>query len=543
MSKAERRNSSERRGNQIRRGRRAPARNGQLSSQETEECFQLAFENSPFGMAIIDLDFSFRRVNPSLCAVLGYDAGELLKRKFIEITHPDDIQWDTELAECLFRGEIPSYHLEKRFVTKQGTVAWLDLTALLVRNKRGKPIYGLAMVEDITDRKHTHDALRLSEERYRSFIANSSEGIWRFEIENPIDTTLPAKEQLRLLRENAYLAECNDAFARMYCRHRAEDIIGSRFGDLTEISQPPTDVSLTALIENNYRLRNWLTEVVTRDHNRKYLSTSLLGIVVNGMLLRVWSVQTDRSEERRIADGLAESHQRLRALSAHLQSVREKERAELARELHDSLGQSLISIKIELAGLRRNLKSEHSRVSTSVARRFTEINEVLGNTIGAVKAIATELRPGVLDQFGLPAAIEWQCQQFSRRSGIACEFKVPRRKLVLGPEVSTALFRILQEALTNITRHSKATKATIVLSAGKPGTSLTVSDNGKGITQEEIDAPDSLGLLGMRERMETVGGRFSIAGKPGKGTVICASANDRKKVESKKLNGKRTNHR
>src|SRR5688572_16714641 len=345
MSMGYRRDSSVRRKNQSVRSRRPTARNVPLSLKETEECFELAFDNSPFGMAIVDFDFHLRRVNGSLCAALGYEADELLKRKFTDITHPDDIQWDTELADCLFRGEIPSYRLEKRFVTKQGTVAWLDLTALLVRDKRGKPLYGLALVDDITDRKRIQEALRLSEERYRSFIANSSEGIWRFEIENPIDTTLPVEEQLRLVRENGYLAECNDAFARMYGRQRAEDIIGSRFGDLTEISQPPTDVSLETLIGNNYRLRNWPTEVVTSDHDTKYLSTSLLGIVVNRMLLRVWSVQTDQSEQRRIADGLADSHQRLRALSAHLQSVREKERAELARELHDSLGQSLTSIK------------------------------------------------------------------------------------------------------------------------------------------------------------------------------------------------------
>ncbi|HKP36495.1 MAG TPA: PAS domain S-box protein, partial [Pyrinomonadaceae bacterium] len=487
--------------------------------------------------------YRIRRVNPSLCAALGYEADELLKRKFTEFTFPDDIPRDKELGERLFRGEIPSYRLEKRFVTKQGILAWLDFTSLLVQDRRGKPLYGLAMVEDITDRKHTQEALRLSEERYRSFIVNSSEGIWCFEIENPIDTTLPADEQLRLLRDNGYLAECNDEFARMYGRHRAEDILGSRFGALAKISQPPVEVSLKALIENDYRLRNWPTEVVTRDNNRKYLSTSLLGIVVNRMLLRVWSVQTDQTEQRRIADGLAESHQRLRALSAHLQSVREKERADLARELHDSLGQSLTSIKISLSGLQKTLKSGSSRISTSVTRRFTEITEILGDTIGAVKAIATELRPGVLDQLGLPAAIEWQCREFTRRSGIACDFKVPRRKLVLDPEVSTALFRVLQEALTNVARHSEATRATTVLSAGKLGASLTVSDNGRGITQDEINAPDSLGLLGMRERMETIGGELSIDGKPGKGTVVSARTHGRKEADSKKLNGRRTHHR
>ena len=137
----------------------------QRTSKVTEGRFQLAFENSPMGMAIVDFDYRMRRVNRALCTALGYEADELLKRKFIEITHPDDVQRDRLLADQLFGGEIPSYRVEKRFITKEGTIAWLDLTAVLVRTRRGKPVYGLAMVDDITDRKHSQQALRTSEER------------------------------------------------------------------------------------------------------------------------------------------------------------------------------------------------------------------------------------------------------------------------------------------------------------------------------------------------------------------------------------------
>lgn len=496
------------------------------NSKASELSYELAFENAPIGMAIVDFDYRMRRVNNSLCVALGYGKDELVKRKFVDLTHPDDVRRDTSLAERLFRGEIPYYRLEKRFVTKQGTLAWLDLTALLVRDKKGEPLYGLAMVEDITNRRQSQQALRLSEERYRSFVANSSEGIFRIEIENPIDVTLPPKEQLRRLMKYGRLAECNDALARIYGRDRAEDIIGSRFGQLSEGQNPPTIVSLEALIRNNYRLRDWPTEIVTHDHQRKHLSTSLLGIVINGMLLRIWSVQTDQSERHRVAQGL-------RALSSHLQQVREKERTDLARELHDSLGQSLTSIRISLSVLRRALKSEKSGISSSITRRFTEIDESLGETIGAIKTISTELRPGVLDQLGLPAAIEWQCQEFSRRSGVKCEARIPRRKIALDADVSTALFRILQEALTNVARHAQATKVAVTLSVGRNEVSLTISDNGRGITQPEIEAPDSLGLLGMRERLESIDGELSIKGSPGKGTVISALAKARQKRKAR----------
>jgi signal transduction histidine kinase len=148
------------------------------------------------------------------------------------------------------------------------------------------------------------------------------------------------------------------------------------------------------------------------------------------------------------------------------------------------------------------------------------MNDLLGETISAVKSLSTELRPGVLDKFGLTPAIEWQCKEFTRRSGIRCEFKAPRRKLSLSDEISTALFRILQEGLTNIVRHSQANHVKLRLSIRKSTVSLAISDNGKGITAEEIDDPNSLGLLGIRERAESLGGTFEIRGEPDRGTKV-----------------------
>ena len=492
----------------------------QRTSKVTEGRFQLAFEHAPMGMAIVDFDYRMRRVNRALCTALGYEADELLKRKFIEITHPDDVQRDRLLADQLFRGEIPSYRLEKRFITKEGTIAWLDLTALLVRTRRGKPVYGLAMVDDITDRKRSQQALRTSEERYRSFVANSSEGIWRLEIEDPIDTSLPVDEQVSRLYKHGYLAECNDAVARMYGYERADDIAGARFGELAEVAQPTTPATLREWITKHYRLRDWTTEIINTRQGRRVLSISLLGIVVNGMLLRAWGVHTDVTEERAMTKALENSHQQLRLLSSHLQAVREKERTDLARELHDSLGQSLTSIKIALSIMQQDLGQNGSKPNSAIVERFAEINKQLTETISAVKAISTELRPGLLDKFGLAAAIDWQCREFSRRTGLRCEFKIPRAKLNLPAESSTALFRILQEALTNVSRHAQATEVKVFLRIGKHDVLLTITDNGKGIAPEEMSAPVSLGLLGMRERAESIGGSFFIESIPQKGTAV-----------------------
>jgi len=484
--------------------------------------FRRAFENAPIGMAIVDFQYRIKRVNKALCKALGYPAKELIDRRFVDITYPDDVRKDRELAEKLFRDEIPSYRLEKRFVTKDGAIAWLDLTALMIRDEAEKPLYGLAMVEDITERRRTQEALRTSEERYRSFVVNSSEGIWRIESEQPIDIKLPPDDQINLFYKYGYVAECNDATARMYGHDRAEDLIGSRFGEFALTSQEQYLHFIRSFVMSGYRLQHLRTEELDLHGNKKFFACSLIGIVINDQLLRVWGVQRDRTEQRKAEIDLARSHQQLRALTAYLNSIRERERIDIAREMHDVLGQSLTSLKIEVSLLKKKLAKTNEIDPTELDSKLTELNEMLETTISSVKTLSTELRPGVLDKFGLAAAIEWQCDEFSRRTKIDCECQIPQNEFSLPPEFSTALFRILQEALTNVARHSEATLVRVILALDDEGISLTISDDGRGITEAELRSPTSLGLLGMRERAEFPGGSFNVTGRPGEGTVLTA---------------------
>jgi len=486
----------------------------------TEGRFRLAFEKAPIGMALVDFDYRLRRVNTALCEALGYTAAELLELHLTDLTYADDIKKNLALVDKLFREEIPSYRMEKRFVRKDGALAWLDVTALLIKDDHAKPIYGLAMVEDITKRKRGDEALRTSEERYRSFVVNSSEGILRFDVEQPIDIKLPAEEQISLFYKYGYLSECNDAMARMHGYERSDDIVGLRFGDSRFASYPTSTSSLRRLIASNYRLLNLETERLLKDGSRSYFSTNLTGIVVNGFLLRVWGVQTDRTELQTTALDLERSHQQLHVLSGHLLALREREKADMAREMHDTIGQSLASIKIELSLLRKKMTSPDGFDSSDARIRLDEIGTSLDETIASVKAISTELRPGVLDKFGLAAAIEWQCEEFSRRLGIKCSYQIPKEELSLSTEASTALFRILQEALTNVVMHAEARSVRVRLTVDASKVSLEIADDGKGITQEQIKAPASLGLLGMRERVEFLKGSFSISGLHDKGTTV-----------------------
>jgi PAS domain S-box-containing protein len=488
-----------------------------------EDPFRLAFDNAPIGMAIVGLDFRLHMVNRSLCDTLGYTESELVSRSFVELTHPDDIEKDITLAGQLFRGEIPSYRLEKRFHTKDGRLVWIDLTALVVRGKGGEALYGLALAEDITERKQAETSLRENEVRYRSFIANSSEGIWRFEAEEPIDTSLPIDVQIESFFKCGYLAECNDAMARMYGHRWAEEVIGLRLGDLLPASEPANVISARRFIENGYRLQDVVSIELDKDGQRMYFMNNVAGVVENGFLLRAWGTQQDITERKKAEDELRESRQQLRALAARIQALREEERAAISREIHDVLGQGLTSLKIDISRLNKKLPEVGDEtVRVRMAERFKAVIELLDETLATVKNLCTELRPRLLDTFGLSAAVEWQCAEFQRRSGIACESRLPKDELPLSAEVSTALFRILQEALTNVARHSRATNVYIELAAEDEYVCLSVRDNGRGVTEEEIAASRSLGILGMRERAALFGGDVVVKGEPAQGTTVTA---------------------
>jgi two-component system, NarL family, sensor histidine kinase UhpB len=211
-----------------------------------------------------------------------------------------------------------------------------------------------------------------------------------------------------------------------------------------------------------------------------------------------------------------ESGEEFRNLSAYLQAAREEERRSVAREIHDELGQALTTMKLELSLLREEVLQD----VTAATNRIQSLKEGVDETIHAVKRIITKLRPGLLDDLGLSAAIEWQAKDFQQHSGIVCEVLVEPEEMDMNPEISTAMFRIFQEILTNITRHSGATRVTVHLIQSDDILKLDVHDNGRGITSEEINDPKSFGLIGIRERAQYWHGTVEMHGKPELGTTI-----------------------
>ncbi len=241
----------------------------------------------------------------------------------------------------------------------------------------------------------------------------------------------------------------------------------------------------------------------------------------------VWMLGTvqDITDLKRAGEELKRSYEQFRNLSAHLQSVREEERINIAREIHDELGQALTALKIDTSMLGTKLYPDHKPLIEKTESMIKKIDE----TIQSVKRICTELRPAILDHFGLSAAIEWHTGEFEKLTGIKSDISFEPKEIIADQDISIAVFRILQEALTNVARHAEATAVKINLKLKDGNIILEVEDNGKGITEMQISNHKSFGLLGIKERVNFLGGDVKINGLRNKGTNLTVSIPLRKK--------------
>ena len=237
-----------------------------------------------------------------------------------------------------------------------------------------------------------------------------------------------------------------------------------------------------------------------------------------GRITGHFGVQRDVTEEVTRQETLERSERQLRGLAERLETIREEERTRISREIHDELGQALTALKLDVAWVRNRLP----RGNGPLIERTDVILARVDENMAIVRRIATELRPSILDKMGLAAAIEWQAEEFARRTGIEVDITVALDSVPSSDSRTTPIFRILQEALTNVARHSAATKVTIECAASENGVDLVVADNGRGISPQQLVSVGSLGLIGLRERARASGGWIEMDGQPGIGTRVVA---------------------
>ena len=328
-------------------------------------------------------------------------------------------------------------------------------------------------------------------------------------------------------------------FAERLYGWSAAEVMGRSILDVTPatISQVQAAEIMTALL----RGERWAGEfwVQRRDgHSFPAEVTDSPILDAQGQLIGVVGISHDISErmslaqelELRVAERTAQwqsTSEELRLLAAHLQRVREEERARIARELHDELGQVLSVVRMDLGTLARNLERDPRSITyprSSVLQSVQAMQGMLEDTLKSIRGLITQLRPEFIDEVGLPAALAWQLEQFQAHSGIICQLTADVADPALDRGLALQLFRIVQESLTNVARHAQATRVDVSLSRAGNRLALDVRDNGRGVSPTELQKSNHFGVMGMRERVLAFGGEFTISGAPGQGTSVSVRA-------------------
>jgi PAS domain S-box-containing protein len=389
-------------------------------------------------------------------------------------------------------------HFEHDRILWNGKKVWFDFTnSFLDLPGIGKIV--LSAINDITKRKTAELNLQKSEERYRMLFNNANDAVFMchivdekwfgdfIEINNP-GSILTGYSIDELKQTDFYR------------------IIPSKYSD-----------KLKSVLENLIKDRHVIFEVkFLRKDGRELpveISSHLFDYNDRPTVLSMARNVTERKQSER---KLKQTSKLLRNLTSRLQAIREEERTVIAREIHDELGQSLTVLKIQISLISNKLRDDQQILKD----KLESTSKLIDQSVESVQRISAKLRPGILDELGLIPAIEWQSQNFAEQTGIICDYTLPVDELKLDQEKSTAIFRIFQEALTNVARHADAKKISVLLRKIGDSLILEITDNGRGIRESQIKDSNSLGLLGMKERALVLGGSVSINGVAGQGTNV-----------------------
>jgi PAS domain S-box-containing protein len=463
--------------------------------RESEERYRELFENAKDANYVHDLKGRYTSVNRAAEKLTGYTRAEILGKLFTSFIPPERIEnMRGQLCRKLVEEGETSY--ESEVITKDGRRVTVEVSSHLIL-QNGVPVGVQGSARDMTERRRAEQKL----------------GEYEKAVEGLDEMIVVIDRNYRYLLAN-----------RAYLKYRGlerEQLVG----------QLVSDILNPGVFENSVKERldrcfaGNIVKYETNYHfptlGERNLFISYFPIENSNGIDRVACVLKDITESKQAEERLRTNSEQLRALSARLHSAREEEGARIAREIHDELGAVLTSLKWDLESADKILAAPLEPPQTASLREKLQTLMKLSDVgISAIRRIASELRPSVLDDLGLPAAIEWQAQQFEARTGIVCHCDCSLELTGLSDEQSTAAFRILQEALTNVLRHAQATKVDIKIAKDNGNFVLSIRDNGRGITETEKTEQRSLGILGMRERAHLIAGEIDIQRVEGKGTEV-----------------------
>jgi PAS domain S-box-containing protein len=460
--------------------------------RESESKYRALFEQSIDAVSLVTPQGRITEANASWFRLFGYSPGDL-KWLNARDTYAEPGDRDVFLRKIAETGSLVDD--EVRVKKKDGTVMDCLRSVTVSRASDGGVIGYQSVFHDITERKRAEAALRESEEKYRELFDQSIAPI-------------------SLISPDGRLIEANDAWFRLFGYSR-EDMVS--FLAVNLFPSPEMREDLLRRLLDSGSLVDDESRVKTKDGTPiDVLRSMSIRYNPDGSVFGFQTVWRDVTELKHTRDELFASREQLRRLAFRIQEAREEERTTIAQELHDHCGQQLTALRLDLDSLTRSGPPE----GDTALVRIRGIKQLVDRMSQEVRRLISEMRPGMLDDLGLCAAIEWQAGQFSERTGIACGFILTADDARLPATASTALFRVLQELLSNVARHAGATSVNVSLTSDSDSVCLRVADNGRGITDEELGSSTSLGILGMRERIRACNGTVDFHSKSGTGTTV-----------------------
>jgi signal transduction histidine kinase len=370
----------------------------------------------------------------------------------------------------------------------------------------------------MSERDSAIEAARRSDERYRAFIANSSEAIFRAELAEPMPVTLSPDDQVAWMRKHAYVAECNTAFmVALGVKESESPIVGTRLGDHPTWSRIYID-RLRDAIRNGYQVRN-IEHVVHGPYGLdRVLLISMVGIVDKGMVLRFWGTGRDVTAMREAENALAQHDAQMRALAAEITLAEERARRKLASELHDGPAQNLAGMAMQLAEMKRKA------VDRELLTLLDEADQVLADTTLQTRTLMLELAPPGLHDTGLIEALRWLAERVGKQQRLIVSIEDDGSPKPLEDQVTVLLFQTVRELLQNVVKHARSKRATVRCAVAGESFTLDVLDPGVGFEVHSINRlptrQGGFGLFNIRERLKLMGGTIEIHSIVGEGTTV-----------------------
>lgn len=458
-----------------------------LALAESEEKYRTLVEQASDAIYIVDGRGMIVTVNPSACHLSGYAEEELLQMSIFDFVFEEDMETNPFRFDELRQGKTVT--VERRFKIKDNNVLDVECLANMLSDGRV-----LVFARDITERIKTRNEI-LKEKNFSDSIINSLPGVFYL-----------YDDKGRFIRWNKNLEHVSG--------YSGEQISGMH--PLDFFDEPEKEL-LSQKVEEVFKVGMAEVEApfFTRDKRKiPYYFNGWRVIFENKTCLI--GVGIDITEKRKAEELLLQSYDDIRRLAAHLTRVREDERKRIGREIHDELGQQLTAIKMDMAWIDKRMADENELIRKKIKNVITLLDG--GNK--SVRRILTELSPGINDNHGLLEALERLNRQFKDTTGIPVEFTSAESTVQLSQDIANCIFRVYQESLTNIMRYADADKVESALKIDNSMITVTISDDGKGFDTGSIPAQTSFGILGMKERVLSLNGKFDIKSAKGKGTVV-----------------------